>query len=175
MQQEDTQPWYRQFWPWFLITLPGLAVVAGIYTLFLAMTTQDSLVVNSSDLSIGKAKESILAAEKNAREMGLEAAVTIDLETGLVTAMLTADVELPAADSLRLDLSHPAFAERDQSVTLFRAMPDESGAPSWSGHFPTVPQGRWYVVMESGEEWRLNGVWAGESQLALRAASDDGS
>ncbi len=175
MQQEDSQPWYRQFWPWFLIALPGMAVVAGIYTLFLAISTQDSLVVNSSDLSIGQAKESILAAEKNAREMGLEAALTIDLKTGLVTATLAAAVELPAADSLQLDWSHPAFAERDQSLTLFRAMPDESGAPTWSGHFSTVPEGRWYVVMESGEEWRLNGVWTGESQLELRAASEDGS
>ncbi len=171
----DTTPWYRQFWPWFLIALPGMAVVAGIYTLFLAINTQDSLVMNSSDLSIGKAKESILAAETRAREMGLEATITIDLETGLVTAKLMANVELPAADSLRLDLSHPAFAERDQSTTLFRAMPDESGAPTWAGHFSTVPEGRWYVVMESGGEWRLNGVWAGESQLVMRAASEDGS
>ena len=47
-QTEDLQPWYRQFWPWFLIALPGCAVVASLYTLNLAMQTTDSLVVESN-------------------------------------------------------------------------------------------------------------------------------
>ena len=29
----DLLPWYRQFWPWFLIALPGTVVVAAIGTL----------------------------------------------------------------------------------------------------------------------------------------------
>ena len=174
MQEQDTQPWYRQFWPWFLIMLPGSAVIAGFYTLILAMNTQDSLVMDSPDLGIGKAKELIMAAENNARAMGLAAEVDVDLEPGLIVARMTAPDRVPEPDSIRLDLSHPAFAERDQSVTLARAIPDADGSPTWSGHFANVPQGRWYVVMESGEEWRLNGVWTGEARMTLRAASDDG-
>jgi hypothetical protein len=171
MQQEDTLPWYRQFWPWFLIALPGLAVVAGIYTLFLAISTQDALVVQSSDLTIGKAKESILAAERKASDLGLLADITINPDTGLITARMTALDAMTSPVALELDFSHPAFAERDQTVMLARALPDEDGNPTWSGHFAVVPEGRWYVVLESGDEWRLNGVWAGESQLVLRPAS----
>jgi hypothetical protein len=174
MQQEDTKPWYRQFWPWFLIMLPASAVAAGIYTLILAIKTQDSLVVDSSDFSIGRAKDAILLAENRARELGLGASIDIDLESGLIVARLFAEQQPAAADTLTLDLSHPAFAERDHAVTLTRALPAEDGTPTWAGHFTRVPEGRWYVVIESGDQWRLNGVWNGETQIVLRAASDDG-
>ena len=43
---EDTQPWYRQFWPWFLISLPASVVVAGLSTLYIANRHADDLVVD---------------------------------------------------------------------------------------------------------------------------------
>ena len=49
MEREDTKPWYRQFWPWFIIALPASAVVAGLTTVWIAMQTTDSLVVQSDD------------------------------------------------------------------------------------------------------------------------------
>ena len=49
MTDLDTKPWYRQFWPWFIIALPASAVVASLYTVSLAVRTTDSLVVTSED------------------------------------------------------------------------------------------------------------------------------
>lgn len=40
----DTTSWYRQFWPWFLIALPGAVVVASLITVYIAVTHQDPLV-----------------------------------------------------------------------------------------------------------------------------------
>lgn len=40
----DTISWYRQFWPWFLIALPGTVVVASLITIYIAFTHQDPLV-----------------------------------------------------------------------------------------------------------------------------------
>ncbi|MFT7320700.1 FixH family protein, partial [Congregibacter sp.] len=34
--QEHEEPWYQQFWPWFLIALPGSVVIAGLSTLYIA-------------------------------------------------------------------------------------------------------------------------------------------
>ena len=173
MQREDTQPWYRQFWPWFLILLPASAVVAGLYTLLLAVSTKDSLVI-ATDRSISAAKQRVTAAERRADDLDLAASIDINLQTGLISASLDSPVDYVAPDTLELEFSHPAFAERDQLLVLARALPDASGRPTWSGHFVAVPSGRWYVVLQSEDEWRLNGVWTGESVLTLRPASDNG-
>lgn len=42
-------PWYRQFWPWFIIALPASAVVAGFYTLYLAISQPVQLVVTDDE------------------------------------------------------------------------------------------------------------------------------
>jgi len=42
-------PWYRQFWPWFIIALPASVVVASFVTLWLAISHPDHLVVDESE------------------------------------------------------------------------------------------------------------------------------
>lgn len=44
--QGDIQPWYKQFWPWFIIALPASVVVASFFTLWLAVSNPDHLVVD---------------------------------------------------------------------------------------------------------------------------------
>jgi hypothetical protein len=44
--QDDIQPWYKQFWPWFIIALPASVVVASFFTLWLAVSNPDHLVVD---------------------------------------------------------------------------------------------------------------------------------
>ena len=39
-------PWYRQFWPWVLISIPLLTVIASGITLWLAISNPDYLVVD---------------------------------------------------------------------------------------------------------------------------------
>ena len=36
-------PWYRQFWPWFVIALPASAVIAGLTTVWIAVTHQQEI------------------------------------------------------------------------------------------------------------------------------------
>jgi hypothetical protein len=173
MQREDTQPWYRQFWPWFVILLPASAVVGSLYTLSIALRSEDSLVIEAGR-SVSAATEDALAAEKRAREIGLTARVQLDLHSGAVSATLDSTSELALPATMTLSFSHPAFADRDLELTLNRAMPDEGGQDQWVGHLVQVPKGRWYVVLRSDGDWRLNGTWSGESQMRLHAASDDG-
>lgn len=42
-------PWYKQFWPWFIIALPASAVIAGFYTLWLAINNPDYIVVDDEE------------------------------------------------------------------------------------------------------------------------------
>ena len=47
MSTEDTQPWYRHFWPWFIIVLLGSAVSASLYTVYLAVSTAEPVLTQS--------------------------------------------------------------------------------------------------------------------------------
>jgi hypothetical protein len=42
-------PWYRQFWPWFIIALPATVVVASFFTLWIAISNPDHLVVSDGE------------------------------------------------------------------------------------------------------------------------------
>jgi hypothetical protein len=47
MDTPTPPPWYRQFWPWLLILLPASAVIASLFSLYLAITRPDALVHQS--------------------------------------------------------------------------------------------------------------------------------
>ncbi len=169
MDDRDTLPWYRQFWPWFIIFLPASAVVASLYTVSLAYRTTDSLVISAED-GVDVATERNLAAEHRAAELGLEAVIGIDPATGAITTSVAND-QVDASAMLTLQLSHPTDSTRDVSVDLVAAMPGADGTLVWAGHLVSVPDGRWYVILRSGDDWRLTGTWTGESTLELRAQS----
>jgi hypothetical protein len=169
-EREDLEPWYRQFWPWFIISLLGFSVIASLSTVWISLQTTDSLVLKSDD-GIQIVAERRISAERLANELNLAALLAIDLDTGAVSAAMRAGVLDEAPAVLELEFTHPAFANRDQLITLHRAQPDAEGNPIWSGHFVEVPDGRWYVTLRSGDEWRLSGEWQGQASLTMRPAN----
>ncbi len=169
MEREDIQPWYRQFWPWFIIGLLASSVIAGLTTVWISLQTTDSLVVNSGD-DLQMVAERRISAERLASELGLAALLDIDLDSGAISVAMQSGVLDDVPRQLELEFAHPAFADRDQVLPLHLALPDAQGNPVWSGHFVNVPDGRWYVTLSSGEDWRVAGEWRGQAQLTLRPA-----
>jgi hypothetical protein len=169
MQREDTVPWYRQFWPWFIMAIPASTVVAGLYTVWIAMQTTDSLVVRSDD-GVNVVTERNIAAEREARRLGLSALVDINPESGavIVTLSSAANVELPK--SLALRMRHPTMASRDADIEVLRAMPNSLGEATWAGHFITPPTGRHFMTLSSANTWRLSAEWSGQTQVRLEPA-----
>jgi len=157
------------------MALPASAVVAGLYTLWLALQTTDSLVVQSDD-GMNVVTERNTAAEREASRLGLSAIVNINPETGAVIATVAAvaNVELP--DSLALRMRHPTLASRDANIELLRAMPNSRGEATWAGHFITPPSGRHFMTLSSANTWRLSAEWSGQAQIALEPLGrpDDG-
>ena len=45
----DTRPWYKEPWPWVLIAIPLLTILASGYTFYLALSNPDYLVVEEQD------------------------------------------------------------------------------------------------------------------------------
>ena len=166
MEREDTDPWYRQFWPWFIIALPASAVVAGLYTFWIAMQTTDSLVVRSDD-GMNVVTERNLAAEQEAIRLGLSAVLEVNSDTGAVVVTMSSLPNINLSTSLQLRMRHPTMASRDAVIELLQAIPNSSGDPTWAGHFIKPPVGRHYATLSSGNNWRLSGEWSGQSHFRL--------
>ena len=49
---DDTLPWYRQFWPWFIIALPATAVVASLATVWIAVVAAPDRVDGAGLLAV---------------------------------------------------------------------------------------------------------------------------
>jgi hypothetical protein len=61
-------PWYRQFWPWFIIALPACAVIASFITLWLAISRPDYLVVDEDEYRRVKSELKAQAPSKEKTE-----------------------------------------------------------------------------------------------------------
>ncbi len=72
-----TAPWYRDRWPWLLIAGPGIVVVAGFVTLWLAIASDDGLVADDY-YKRGLAINRVLERTQRAAALGLLATVDVD-------------------------------------------------------------------------------------------------
>lgn len=157
------QAWFRQFWPWFIISIPAATVVACMYTIFLAVSTSDSLVVSAKG-GVDVATEAAIAAERFAAAQGMRGEIAVDPSTGLMTLTVDNLPEAARMQALTMDFSHPAFAARDHSIRFLPAISDEGAV--FVGQQAIAMDDRWYVVLEN-DEWRLTGNWNGEDRAIL--------
>lgn len=145
-------PWYKQFWPWFLMFFPATAVVAGIITIIIAVKTDDGLVKDDY-YKAGLAINQTLELKQKAYELNLNAHIDWDKLTQTITLKLTGKISEPSP-RLTMQLIHTTIANHDQSVTLFLA-PDNK---SYTGRIKKVAAGNWIIILEPEEKnWRING------------------
>jgi hypothetical protein len=138
-------PWYRYFWPWFIIALLLSSVVAGIVTVVIAFSNQDSLV-SESWYANGTQINRRLESETNALRRSIRAELRIDNVTGEVRVDLTGE-GVAMVRELVLDLSHPTQASSDRSISLVR--PDLG---PFRGQLTAELSGRWYASLVPPEE-----------------------
>lgn len=150
MNREPATPWHRQFWPWFLIALPGSVIVACVITAVLALRHDDSRVVDNY-YKEGLAINQQLSADRTAQQLGLQAQFQFDND-GHVALQL--DGSLPPPAQLRLQLIHPLDSGRDLTLRL-----EPIGAAEYIGQFPAMPEGRWHLQLSdpADDRWRLRG------------------
>ena len=153
----DSEPWYRYFWPWFLIALLGSSVLGGVVTVILAFGGRDSLV-RDDWYRDGTFINRRLAREERARTLGVGAELRIDGAGGGVSLDLAARTDLAPIRRLRLDLSHATRSERDRSVR-----PELSDDGHFTGRVQGDLRGSWYAALApegaeegSPEDWRLS-------------------
>jgi len=149
----NDRPWYREPWPWILISLPATAVVAGVVTFWLAVSSADGLVADDY-YKQGLAINRVIEREETAQRLGLSARIAPApgrLELRLDGAP---GVHPPA---LFLRLAHATRAGHDMRLRL---EPVADGR--YEAVLPPLPAGHWRVSIEDPRaSWRIAGNWSG--------------
>lgn len=153
------EPWFRQFWPWFLIALPLAAVIASMVTIYLATTRSDSMVVDDY-ARIGLSTRLRLERDQRARALGLSARLEIT-DPGLIVRLDGTLRRRP--DVLFLTFAHPTQADKDRRLELM------TDGADYRGRLDLPSSERWYVQIEPADlSWRLAGeLNAGSRTLDL--------
>ena len=138
------RPWFREPWPWLLMSGPAAVLVAGAVTTWIAFASADGLVADDyykQGLSINKR----LAREEAARARGISAAVSMEKE------VLRVSLSGAAPEALFVHLAHATRAGYDQRLRL---VPD--GAGVYEAALPALAAGRWRIVIEDPRgSWRI--------------------
>ncbi len=145
------QAWYRNPMVWLVILLPTTAVVASIITIFIAVNTEDSLVVDEyykKGIEINQDISSDLLAD----QLGLSAFVDMNTQSGEIQLTVKASAALQMSPELQFRLIHRTRTGLDQTTVLSRI----GDSQDYRGYLkPPVVEGRWTIEVSSDHGWRL--------------------
>jgi len=137
-------PWYRQLWPWLLISGPAAVLIAGAVTTWIAFASADGLVAEDY-YKQGMAVNKVLAREQHAAQLGLSA----DLQ--LTQEKIVVKLRGAAPEALFVHLAHATRAGYDQRLRLAPVQPGV-----YEAELPELPAGRWRIVVEDPRaSWRI--------------------
>ncbi len=163
-EHERIPPWYKQFWPWFLIGLLASSITFSLVYLVLSIRYYDGSV-GGDYYERGLAINEQLAKQEHAQALGLEAVMRADARTGDIVVDLQGERR---PERLHLALVFPTDSHRDRSLTLEHVR---------DGRYVTMIdeplQYRWYLQLQPAEgrdaEWRLTGEarFPSDDEIAL--------
>ncbi|MDY7578982.1 FixH family protein [Herbaspirillum sp. RTI4] len=146
-------PWYAQRWPWLLIGGPLAVVIACAFTIYLAFSRQDAMVVDNYYME-GKAINQDLARDRAATALSLTAELHYDAADGRLNGKFLS-FGAPVLGNILIHLAHASQPEKDLQFTI---TPDAHG--NFTAALPMLEMTRWRVQIENERrDWRLLGIW----------------
>jgi len=138
------RPWYREPWPWLLMSGPAAVLVAGAITTWIAFRTADGLVVEDY-YKQGLAINKVLKREETAQRLGLSARVVLS------PGRLEVRLDGPQPEVIFATLAHATRAGNDLRLRLAR-----SSRGVYEADLPPLAAGRWRIVLEDpARTWRV--------------------
>tara|TARA_R110001583_G_scaffold195499_1_gene374350 strand:+ start:8901 stop:9374 length:474 start_codon:yes stop_codon:yes gene_type:complete len=143
--KENKKSWFKQFWPWFLIALPMVAVVGSVSLVFTAMEHKPDMVVDDYYVK-GKAINHDFALINKAAELNINAEIVQTDKKLLITIKGLED-----KSSISFSLFHSTLAKNDISAML---------TANAGGHYIFESEqdltGKWTLRIEPFDKsWRL--------------------
>ncbi len=147
----DSKPWYKQFWPWFIIAVPVSSMVMGVIMITLAMDGEDSLV-RKNWYKDGMAINQRVDKQNKAKELGIQAYFT--LKPGSQDLLIDMDnLDLANQPELIVELMHPTLEQRDRSIKLYL-----TPGQQYYAKLDTLPHGMFYILVKTADSpWELEG------------------
>jgi hypothetical protein len=137
-------PWYREPWPWLLMSGPAAVIVAGVATAWIAVAGADGLVADDY-YKRGLGINMVLRREQAAAARGIAA----EVERG--RGELRVRLRGTAPPVLFVSLVHATRAGFDQRLRL------ERGADgAYRAALPALAAGHWRAIVDDPRgEWRV--------------------
>ena len=136
--------WYKERWPWILMSGPAAVIVAGALTAWIAFATSDGLVADDY-YKRGLAVNAVTKREQAAERLGIAA----QFERG--AGRMRVRLRGAAPDALFLSLAHATRAGNDLRLRLTPA-----GGGVYEAALPPLAPGHWRLILEDPRgEWRI--------------------
>lgn len=143
------QPWYKQFWPWFLITLTvGVSLLTIVRVLIL--TNQSVHLVTEDYYKKGKGINVDISRVSTAKELGLSAAVSSEGNTIVVQFEKGQLDHYPAITAM---FAHRTLPDRD-----FTQLITSDARGRYRLTLENELQGPWFIELTPHDEkWLIQG------------------
>lgn len=109
------KPWYKQFWPWFLMCIPFSVVIAMVITLTVASSYGDNPMVVDDYYKKGRGINAQVEKVQEAQRRGITFSFQQDGQDLALAYKTGAPKELTA---LNVRFYHTTLAEKDFSLVL---------------------------------------------------------
>jgi len=150
MTTTDSKPWYKQFWPWFIIALPLSSIMVCSVLIYCAIKYKVSLVKDDY-YKDGLAINQRLDKKHNAKSEQLKAYLTFQPDGNILDIRIQ-NLNTKDQPSLHLALIHPTLENRDQSVDL-TLTPQQT----YFAKLAQKPKGFYYAQITSSKgDWEID-------------------
>ncbi|MBJ7549501.1 FixH family protein [Marinomonas ostreistagni] len=139
--------WYKQFWPWFIISIPLSSVLVAVVQIYAALHSSSDLVKDDY-YKEGLAINQVITKRETAKSLAIKAHLRMDNVTG----ELLLNTEHATAPQLTALFAHAALSSKDFSIILKKVSPNE-----YRAQLEKPLSGIWNVYLESPNGWQLNG------------------
>lgn len=116
-QETDAGPWYKEPWPFILVSITGLGVVAGSTLAFIGLSNPPEIVSGDFE-QLGRGLTDTNVRTAQARNLGLEGQLSVEGDEVVLTLKANQAESLP--ERLLLQFQHPARSEGDSTALLQR-------------------------------------------------------
>ncbi len=139
--------WYKNPFVWLVIIFPLIAVIGGITTIWIAVSTDDGLVVDDY-YKRGMEINRDIERDKATSNYGIKVSFDINQASQLLIIKLQGNEKFLLPENLKVSFINATRKGYDKTLVLAQNTSGDYVSP-----VPLLVTGKWYVLIEAND-WR---------------------